>query len=271
MTPESTRPRGPSKATQRFLLRDLPWHSYETLLDELRCQPIRLTYDRGSLELLDLSDEHRMHVRLVARLIGTLAKSLEVPILSGKPTTFKRRASERGLEPDSFYYFGDELPGRGVREILPDYDLPPDLAVEIDLERSSLDRLGIYAALGFPEVWRHDGNELRVHQLRGDGRYTASASSPRLPFPHLTAAVRLLRECETMGDTGLVPSLPGWIRREADRRLRGSTGDGIQPAAADERNATAPADRPANAAWPSDTTEGGPAWQTHAKGVKRER
>jgi Uma2 family endonuclease len=44
-------------------------------------------------------------------------------------------------------------------------DPPPDLVIEVEVSRSVLDRLGIYAALGVPEVWRHDGETVRVLRL----------------------------------------------------------------------------------------------------------
>ena len=42
------------------------------------------------------------------------------------------------------------LPSGGRTEFDFDIDPPPDLAVESDYTRSSLDRLGVYAASGFP-------------------------------------------------------------------------------------------------------------------------
>ena len=42
--------------------------------------------------------------------------------------------------------------------------------------------MGIYAALGVPEVWRFDGETLRVEQLQADGTYAAVTDSPSFPF-----------------------------------------------------------------------------------------
>jgi Uma2 family endonuclease len=45
----------------------------------------------------------------------------------------------------------------------PEYNLdkeatiPPDLAIEVDVSRSSIDKLAICAAIGIPEVWRYAG------------------------------------------------------------------------------------------------------------------
>jgi Uma2 family endonuclease len=270
MATESTTPKGLSRATQRLLLRDVPWHSYESLLDSLRLQPIRITYDSGRLEFLALSDEHRTYARLVARLIGYLAQAQNTRLIGGKPTTFKRRAASRGLEPDKFFYFGDELPGRGMREILTDIDRPPDLAVQIDLEGSDLDRPGIYAAVDFPEVWRDDGSELRVHRLRDGKLDTESKRSPSLPFPPLNEAFRLLWESETMDDSALVPSLSGWIRQEMDRELRSRVIDGIEPDADVAPKAAAQVDLPVahdpGAARPHENEGKDTARRTHSKG-----
>ena len=61
-------------------------------------------------------------------------------------------------------------------------DPPPDLAIEIDITSSSVDREEIYAALGVPEIWRYDGDTLRIFLLRLDGTYELSETSTCFPF-----------------------------------------------------------------------------------------
>jgi Uma2 family endonuclease len=46
-------------------------------------------------------------------------------------------------------------------------DPPPDIAVEIDVTTDSIKKLAIYAALRVPEVWRYDGETLRMYGLGG--------------------------------------------------------------------------------------------------------
>ena len=46
----------------------------------------------------------------------------------------------------------------------------PDLAVEVDISPSKIDRPGIYAALGVAEVWRYDGKLREVVIEPTDGR-----------------------------------------------------------------------------------------------------
>ena len=199
---------------QRFLLRTVHWSLYEAIFKEIGDRSIRLTYDQGDLELLTLPSRQAFCGRLVDKLVRTLAEVSEVPFKTGKRLILKRRELERIIEPDRYYYIYHDLPLREMRELTSAYDLPPDLIVEIDLIASSVDRLGVYAAYGVPEVWRFDGRELRVHGLQEDGQYMVLAVSSFFPFPPLTEALRFLHRCETMDETSVVPSLHAWIRDE---------------------------------------------------------
>jgi Uma2 family endonuclease len=201
------------EAVQRFLIHSVHWNIYESLLRELGDRPIRLTFDRGDLELMSLPDEQNLYTRLVDKLVKTLAEVTKTPLKCGKRLIFKRHELERGLEPDRYYYIDNDLPAREMREFNSAYDLPPDLVVEIDLLGSNLDRLGMYAAFWVPEVWRFDGRALGVYGLQG-GRYDALACSPRFPFPPLTEALQFLHQCETMDESCVVPSLHAWIREQ---------------------------------------------------------
>jgi hypothetical protein len=58
---------------------------------------------------------------------------------------------------------------------------PPDLAIEVDITSSSLDRMAIYASLGIPEVWRCDGETLTIHLLQANQKYAPTERSRALP------------------------------------------------------------------------------------------
>ena len=99
--------------------------------------------------------------------------------------TCKRQKKRRGLEPDECYWIANSGAVRGKREIDLRSDPPPDLAIEVDVSSSSVNRMGIYAALGVPEVWRLKDEKLTFHHLQSDGKYAAVAAS--LAFPGLAA------------------------------------------------------------------------------------
>src|SRR5260370_377378 len=104
--------------------------------------------------------------------------------------TFRREDLDRGLEPDNCYYIQHETAVRERDEIDLTIDPPPDLAVEVDITASSIDRLSIYMALGVPEIWRWHDDALYVLVLAAGGKYLQIATSQALPgFP-----------CESMAD-----------------------------------------------------------------------
>ncbi|HEX8199237.1 MAG TPA: hypothetical protein VF590_02030 [Isosphaeraceae bacterium] len=89
---------------QRFLLSGISWQTYDILLKALDERHIRLTYDRGNLELVMLSYRHETFKRLLGRMIDTLTLELDIPVKGGGSTTFRREDLDRGLEPDECFY-----------------------------------------------------------------------------------------------------------------------------------------------------------------------
>jgi Uma2 family endonuclease len=200
---------------QRFLLQAVDWQTYETFLQALGDRSgVRLTYSRGDLELMSPSYEHETAASLLGRLIEILTLALGIPIKAGGSTTFRRRDLDRGLEPDRCFYIRHAAALRGRREVDLSQDPPPDLAIEVDVTRSSLDRLGIYAALGVPEVWRYDGEALHVYHRRADGTYEEAPGSLAFPFLPVQELVRFVRQGEQADDTAVAQAFLEWVRQE---------------------------------------------------------
>jgi Uma2 family endonuclease len=203
----------PLEPESRVVLHGVGWEGYETMLKLVGDRPVRLTYDRGDLELMVPSLDHERYKSLLGRLIETLTLELDLPCDAAGSTTWRKQLEDRGLEPDECYYLAnaERVVGRKVDLSV---DPPPDLAIEIEISRSALDRLGIYAALGVPEVWRFDGEALRVEQLQADGTYQEVAVSPSFPFLPLNEVIRWLRRAETMGQTPWLRQFREWVREE---------------------------------------------------------
>jgi Uma2 family endonuclease len=197
---------------QRFVLRGADWQTYQGILKALGERPVRVTYDRGRLELMTLSHGHERCSKLLGRFVEALTEELDLPIQSGGSTTLSREDLDRGLEPDQCYYLESEPLVRDKDEIDLTTDPPPDLAIEVDVTRSSVSRLGIYAALGVPEVWRFDGETLRVYLRGADGQYTATDRSRHFPFLSLPQVVAFLQQRTQLNETSLVRSFRTWVR-----------------------------------------------------------
>jgi Uma2 family endonuclease len=197
---------------EHALLENISWGTYERLLKEAGQRHIRFTYDDGKLEIMTLGFGHENYSSLISYLIMALMLELNIPIRSGGSTTLKRKRMKKGLEPDKCYWIKNESRMRGKTEFDPRKDPPPDLAVEIDISRSSLDRMAIYAALGVPEVWRFDEESFLVYQLQADGRYEARSQSLSFPFLPIAEVERFLRQSQSRDETSLLRDFCSWVR-----------------------------------------------------------
>ncbi|GAA6617856.1 Uma2 family endonuclease [Scytonema sp. NUACC26] len=86
----------------------------------------------------------------------------------------------KGIEPDSCFYIQNAQAGQGLGETIPE-DLPPDLALEVDIANKSDSKLGIYRAMLVPEVWLYQQETIKIKQLR-EGKYVDSPISRAFPL-----------------------------------------------------------------------------------------
>ncbi len=203
---------GTSDTTGLIVLYDISWQTYENLLAEVGNRSIRLTYNQGTLAIMSPSRIHERLKRLIGRMIEALTEELNIPISSAGSTTFRRESLAQGLEPDECYYIANEHRMRDRDDFDPATDPPPDLAVEVDITHDSADRMEIYAALGVPEIWRHDGESLEVYVLQPNGVYAVqpqSVSFPNLAVSELDAFLQRLHETD---ETTLIREFRMWVR-----------------------------------------------------------
>lgn len=149
---------------QSVVLHNISWNSYRQISDTLQDETAaHFTFDRGRLEIMVLSLRHEYLKKILAMLFERLAENLDVEIFAAGSTTFRREDIARGFEPDECYYVENAQGMRGKDVVNLDFDPPPDLTIEIDVKHSSLDRMGIFAAMGIPEVWRYNGQKLEMY------------------------------------------------------------------------------------------------------------
>jgi len=176
-----------SRRPQRLVLHGVSWREYTRMLHAFAERPgFRLTYDRGTLEIMTPLFEHEVDADLLGRFVVVLTEELGFPLQAGRSTTFRRRRMRRGLEPDHSWWIAHAAQVRGKRRIDLRVDPPPDLAIEVDVTRRSLNRMSIYARLGVPEVWRLNAQGLTFQVLQPNGRYAEQPHS--LTFPLFTPA-----------------------------------------------------------------------------------
>jgi Uma2 family endonuclease len=196
-----------------ILLENISWATYERLLRENE-RRIRFTYDDECLEIMTLGLEHEIYRSLIGRMIVLLTLELNIAIMSGGSTTLKKKAKKKGLQGDECFWIQNEPLMRGKKEFDIRKDPPPDLAVEVDISRSCLDRMAIYAAMRVPEIWRYTEGSLIVYQLGADGNYAVCNQSLAFPFLPMAELERFLHEIGTRDETSLMRSFAAWVRSD---------------------------------------------------------
>ncbi len=200
----------PSPSTNSVQLSGISWQTYERLLTELSDRRLRLTYNRGSLEIMSPSPEHEFGKEVLGRFVETLAEEFEIEIYPLGSTTFKHPELS-GAEPDKCFYIRDISAIQGKARFDPFIDPAPDLIIEIDITSSSQNRLQVYADLGVAEVWVYNGTALAIKQLE-NGQYHSVSTSQFFPDLPLLEITKFLKRSKTSGYLELVRSFRTWIR-----------------------------------------------------------
>lgn len=203
-----------SIAEQRTVLHNISWETFEALLAETgEDRGSRFAYEDGTLEIMTPLFEHENPKSNFGNFIVALAEELEIEVRSAGSTTLKRRIAKRGIEPDNCYYIQNELVIRGKETLDLETDPAPDLAIEIDITSSSVNKLGIYSALGIAELWKYNGRDLKFYQLI-EGQYIECEFSIAFPIVSVSDISRFIQQSKTMGEIALLKSFRAWVREK---------------------------------------------------------
>lgn len=154
---------------QFVYLHPVAWKDYLRLLALRGDRSVpRMTYCEGVLELMSPSIDHEYAKKTLARLLEAWAQERGLELSGYGSWTLRRKAKERGLEPDECYVLG---PARKAR---------PDLAIEVVWTYGDLDKTDIYAQLGVGELWVWERGALSVFVLER-GAYLSAPRSRLLP------------------------------------------------------------------------------------------
>jgi Uma2 family endonuclease len=201
-----------SLAEQRTLLENISWSTFETLLKEIGGRRgYRIAYDNGMLEIMSPLYEHENPKIRSDRFIFILAEELGIEIKSAGSMTLKRERAKKGIEPDNCYYIQNEPAVRDREELDLETAPPPDLAIEIDITNSSINKLAIYSALGVPELWLYNGRVLKFYQLV-ETEYIERDFSIAFPFVSAAEMAGFFTRNQTMGEMALLKSFRTWVK-----------------------------------------------------------
>lgn len=198
---------------QRFLTWT-DWEGYLRCREALDETGVRITYDRGRMELMSPSPEHEQGKSDLGRVLEVWLQEAGRDYSVGGNPTMRRASAEQGLEPDECYYLGANSTGRLAPAPVGLNMNPPDLVLEVEVTRSALNRLGIFGGLGIPEVWRYayDAGVVHVHVRQSDGSYAEEASSRLLPDLPVQGLARFVRRGGEIPTSALLREVRDWVR-----------------------------------------------------------
>jgi Uma2 family endonuclease len=223
-TTKKTKVRSPKNhelSAQRVVLHGISWRDYIQIGNILCDRPaLRLTFSQGTLEIMVTSRQREFFKTRLERLIEILAEEFNLRIEPGGNMTFQREDLEKGLEGDSCWWIEHEEQIRGKLTWDSAVDPPPDLLLEVEVSRTALARLAIYAALKVPQVWCFDGKCLRVYLLQPDEAYglvNASPTFPRIPVAEIVRFLQPEKDYLTVQR-----EFRAWVKRQRGRKTGGN-------------------------------------------------
>jgi Uma2 family endonuclease len=204
----------PEVREQRFVLQHVSWATYECLLaDHTNASTPRFTYSEGMLEIMSPSTEHEKINLALAMIAELVAEEQEIEFAPLGSTTFRRRDLKKGTEPDSCFYIQNVERIRGKNEIDLTVDPPPDLVIEVEITSPAVPKLPVYARLGVPEIWLHDGRAPRILRLAG-GQYENSNRSGVLPRLTESVLSEFLEQSKTLSTLNWRRVVRTWARQQ---------------------------------------------------------
>ena len=171
-------------AEQRIICGDRTWEQFTLLEQSLEgLTGLRLFYFDGKVEILMPGRNHELFTEVIALLIQVflLTRGIEfTPI--GSMT--REEEGYGSAQPDKSYKFGDLK-----------------LAIEVIVTSGNINKLALYKALAFHEVWFWEDGALGVYHLRNDDYEKVDRSQ----IPEL-AEIKLdmLSQCILIGETSRV-------------------------------------------------------------------
>jgi Uma2 family endonuclease len=201
----------------------LSWPEYEAIVESWEGHAFRHTLDRGTLEVfLREYCEQRIKV-MIGLVVHFVSSQLRIPIRSGGSPILYSEMKRCALNPDEVYHVANERFVRG--EDCPGlHQYPPDLAVEVAIPASKIDRMKIYPLFCVPEVWRYADSRLEFLALRGE--YVPIERS--LAFPLLTPddVMQFVAMRDSVSDTVVMQRIVRWVRqRKRSERKSADTRD----------------------------------------------
>jgi Uma2 family endonuclease len=158
---------GTTSQQDRLLgLHGLSWQQFKRIQSSFAdISHIRLSYLRGTLEIMTLNEPHEAIVAALEALLIFYCVEIGIEVYDTGSTTREKAEAEVSLQPDISYFIGGSE-GK-------DY---PDLAIEVIFTSGGIKKLDRYKCLGIKEVWLWQNEKLSLYKLQENNYEQVSQS-----------------------------------------------------------------------------------------------
>ncbi|QDV39574.1 Uma2 family endonuclease [Tautonia plasticadhaerens] len=208
-------------AEDRILLRGVDRAFYDHLVAVRGENPNpRIAWFGEDLELMSPSIRHEDLAELLGLLVRIALTALGVEHRGLGRVTMTRPGRPPSKEADACFYIANlaHSPARSARELDLAASPPPDLAIEVEISRPGVPVEAIYAGLGVLELWRCDGQRLRILRLGPNGRYAEQEHSGAVPRVRADDVIPLIARAEELGDLAWTANIERWAREDLAQR-----------------------------------------------------
>jgi Uma2 family endonuclease len=170
---------------QRFIHHGHTWEQFKLIQKGFEESPgVRLSYYKGTLEILMPGKDHEFFKSIIGMLIETFLLEIGVEFA---PTGAMDQALEGTVstQADESYCIGD------LKDL-------PDLSIEVIFTSGGVSKLARYQALSTPEVWFWEDGLFSLYHLRENGYEKITRSE----LPHLDRLdIEVLTQCALVAQT----------------------------------------------------------------------
>lgn len=191
----------------------IDWETYKKISEELgESTPLHLTYRKGKLTFMPVTEIHEMLIVLLERIIGLVSLASRKEIVPTGKATLRSKRKDIGAEPD-FSFFVSKADLHQAKYSVPDeVEMPPDIVGEIDIHHPSGDKFRIYAEFGISEFWHYDGERLKIYKLQPGGEYEVIERSEELPILTGMILTEFLKRGQSEPQFSVLTDFQNWLR-----------------------------------------------------------
>jgi len=90
---------------------------------------------------------------------------------------------------------------------------PPDLAIEVEISRTIIEKMPIYAALKVPEIWRYSGSRVTPFHRNRAGEYQPRSKSLAFPLLDMDQFNNFLAQALEQNQHEAIKAVRDWVRK----------------------------------------------------------